>query len=123
MAPDHALPDSVESVFTQAIAPLHRSALGAAVGATAGAGVLLLTAFHIVFDPPHAANIELLSQFFFGYRVTWTGAFIGACWAGVTGFVAGLVFAFARNLIAATWLLIVRVKSELFQTREFLDHI
>ena len=72
-------------------------ALGVAVGFAAGVSVFLLTAFHIVLASPDAANIELLSQYFYGYQVDWLGAFIGASWACFVGFVAGWFFAFVRN--------------------------
>ena len=68
-------------------------------------------------------GIELLANYFFGYTVSWLGACIGAWWGFVTGFVAGWFFAFVRNFSTATWLLVVRVKAELFEVRDFLDHI
>jgi hypothetical protein len=123
MATDRALPHALQAALTQAFAPMHKRALGVAVGLTAGAGVFLLTAFHIVLASPEAANIELLSQYFYGYRVDWPGALVGAWWGGVAGFVAGWFFAFVRNFALATWLLVVRARVELFEARDFLDHI
>jgi len=121
--PDSASPDQVETLLKQAFAPLHKCALGLAAGVTAAAVLFLLTVFHLIFAPSEATNIELLSQYFYGYRVSWPGAFVGAWWAGVAGFVAGWFFAFARNVAVATWLVVVRAKVELFEARDFLDHI
>jgi|CXWL01.1.fsa_nt_gi hypothetical protein len=123
MAPDHAVPESVQAALTRAVAPMHKRALGMAVGLTAGAGVFGLTAFHIIVGSSEAANIELLSQYFYGYQVDWLGAFIGAWWGCVAGFVAGWFFAFVRNFVLATWLLFVRAKADLFGAGDFLDHI
>ncbi len=123
MATDHPLPDSIQNALTQAFAPMHKRALGVAVGLAAGVCVFLLTAFHIVLASPAAANIELLSQYFYGYQVDWLGAFIGASWGCFVGFVAGWFFAFVHNFALATWLLVVRAKAELFEARDFLDHI
>ncbi len=115
--------DPVQVVLTQAFAPMHKRALGMAVGITSALVVFVLTAFHILFAPPEALNIELLSHYFYGYRVDWRGAFIGAWWGGVAGFVAGWFFGFVRNFSIATWLLVVKARAELTAARDFLDHI
>jgi len=115
---------SVQTALTWKIAPMHKRALGMAVGMTAGACVFLLTALHLlVFTSADTRNIELLAQYFYGYQVDWLGAFIGAWWAGVAGFVAGWFFAFVRNFALATWVLVVRARADFFGTGDFLDHI
>ena len=65
----------------------------------------------------------MLRNYFAGYTVSWAGAFIGAAWAGFTGFVFGWFLAFARNFVLATEIVILRARAELTQTRDFLDHI
>jgi hypothetical protein len=122
-SPPHHADDAVTRVLVRAFAPLHKRALGMAVGLTAGALVFLLTAFHIVVDPVDGPNIWLLGQYFRGYRVTWPGALVGFWWAFVAGFAAGWFFAFVRNLVVATWIFAVRTKASLAQTQDFLDHI
>jgi hypothetical protein len=69
------------------------------------------------------AALSLLSVFFRGYRVSWLGLLIGAAWAGGMGFVAGWFLAFCRNLVYASWLIIMRARATAGQTRDFLDHI
>ena len=113
------MPDVLQRVF----APLHKMALGLAVGVTAGLCVFVLTAFHVIVAPPDALNIWLLSHYFYGYDVTWRGAFIGFWWAFVSGFAAAWFLAFMRNLALAIWVFVVRTKAELSQTSDFLDHI
>jgi hypothetical protein len=113
------MPDVLQRVF----APLHKMALGLAVGLVAGLGIFLLTAFHVIVQPPDALNIWLLSHYFYGYEVSWRGAFIGFWWAFVAGFAAAWFLAFLRNLALAIWIFAVKTKAELNQTSDFLDHI
>ena len=123
MVIDNTAPASVESVILQAIAPMYKRAFGMAVGFTAAILMFLVTAFHILVAPDQASDLALLSQYFYGYQVDWLGAFIGAAWAGVVGFVAGFFFAFIRNVVLATWVMSKRVKAELTSARDILDHI
>ena len=104
--------------------PLHKRALGTAFGVAAALVVFLITALYILRHAPESElNLGLLSQYFAGYSVSWPGAFIGAAWAGFTGFVLGWFLAFWRNLTMAILLVIVRVRAELSQSRDFLDQI
>ena len=77
MAHDRAPQDPVQAALTRAFAPMHKLALGVAVGLTSAVGLFALTAFHIILPSPQAANIALLSQYFYGYQIDWLGAFIG----------------------------------------------
>jgi hypothetical protein len=102
---------------------MHKRVLGVAVGVTAASLAFLLTVFHLLVAPGSAASVELLSQYFYGYRVSWTGALVGAWWGGIVGFVAGWFLAFVRNFVMAAWLLSRQMKAELFLTRDFLDSL
>ncbi|HEX7779305.1 MAG TPA: hypothetical protein VF424_08715 [Vicinamibacterales bacterium] len=115
-------PDSVNRVLAQAFAPMHKRALGVAVGLTAGLLVFAVTVFHVIASPGDAP-LHLLSQYFYGYSETWRGAFIGAWWGFVAGFAAGWFLAFVRNFSLAVWMFIVRAKASLAQGSDFLDHI
>jgi hypothetical protein len=106
-----------------AFAPVHKRALGVAVGCVAGLGLFALTAFHIVLQPTNAPNIALLAHFFYGYEVSWRGALVGFCWGGFTGFVAGWFVAFVHNLVTAIKVFAFKTRGELAQTKDFLDHI
>jgi hypothetical protein len=118
-----AVRDDMPDVLQRVFAPLHKMALGLAVGLTAGVGMFALTAFHVIASPPDALNIGLLSQYFYGYDVTWQGAFVGFWWALVAGFAAAWFMAFLRNLALAIWMFVIRTRAELSQTSDFLDHI
>jgi hypothetical protein len=111
--------DPVKAVF----APVHKRAFGIAIGVAAALLIFGVTALDLLFRPSPHIPLELLSQYFAGYDISWRGALIGAAWAGFVGFVAGWFFAFCRNLILTIVLFVVRSKAELAQTRDFLDHI
>jgi hypothetical protein len=114
--------DSVNRVLAQAFAPIHKRALGVAVGLTVALAVFVFTAFHIIAKPSDIP-VDLLSQYFYGYTTTWRGALIGVWWGFVSGFAAGWFLAFLRNFAVATWIFVVRAKASLAQSRDFLDHI
>jgi hypothetical protein len=111
-----------EAPFTPVFPRAHKLALGLAVGLTVGSAILAVTAFHLVLRPD-GLPLELLSQYFRGYDVTWPGALIGFGWGFATGFVAGWMLGFVHNFTVGLWLLFVRARHDLKQTRNFLDHI
>jgi hypothetical protein len=112
-----------DPTLARAFAPVHKRALGVAIGVTAGLCVFLVTAFQIVATPDDGLPLGLLAQYFFGYRVTWTGAVIGFWWGFVAGFAGGWFLAFCRNLAVALWVFVIRTKASFRETSDFLDHI
>jgi len=106
-----------------AFAPLHKRALGVACGLVGALVVAGLTAFHVLALQGDESVLSLLGEYFAGYRVAWSGVFIGAFWGFITCFVFGWFAAFLRNLVLATYLFVARTRDELSQTRDFLDHI
>lgn len=106
-----------------AFAPLHKRCLGTAVGSACGLVVFALTLLHMWRSPDEPYPLVLLGQYFIGYSVSWTGAFVGLLWGFWAGFVLGWFFAFARNLVLALTSLIFRVRAELAQDRGFLDNL
>jgi hypothetical protein len=113
----------VQPPVASALGPAHKRALGVALGIVCGAGVFLITAFHVVFQPTDALEIGLLAQYFYGYEVSWRGAFVGLFWGCVTGFVAGWSLAFVRNFVIGIRMMLLRDKAELSRMKDFLDHI
>jgi hypothetical protein len=112
-----------EDSLVLAFAPVHKRALGVAVGLVFGVVIFGMTAFHVILPRPDEPNLELLAQYFFGYEISWKGAFVGLFWGFITGFVTGWFIAFARNFAIAVRVFMVRTKAELSQTKDFLDHI
>ena len=107
----------------QAFAPIHKLALGVAVGIVSGILVFLMTMGHWAIGPRHGLNLWLLGQYFYGYTVTPAGAVVGLLWGFVTGCIAGWFLAFVCNLAVAVTIFSLRTKAELSQTSDFLDHI
>ena len=87
----------------RAIILLNAKLLGLVLGFFFGAGLFLMTVFLVVKGGTNVgAHLNLLSNFFPGYQVTWVGSFIGFGYAFVVGFVSGLVLGAVYNKIART---------------------
>ena len=106
-----------------AFAPLHKQALGIAVGLAAGLVMAAVTIIVLVRGAEREINLNLLAAYFYGYSVSWRGVLVGFGWAFLVGFTIGWFVAFCRNLVLAISLFLVRTRAELVQTRDFLDHI
>jgi len=107
-----------------ACAPVHKRALGIAVGLVTGLFVFGLTAFHIALQPTgEGLNVALLAQYFYGYEVSWKGSAIGFGWGFVTGFVMGWFVAFVRNFVVTSVTFALMTEEDFARTRRFLDHI
>ncbi len=116
-------PQAFRRAIALAFAPLHKRAFGLAIGSAAAVVVFLVTIIYILRAPEDGFQLGLLNQYFAGYSVSFGGAVVGAAWAFVSGFVAGWFLAFCRNLVIAASIFIIRARSEMAQTRDFLDHI
>jgi hypothetical protein len=114
---------TVDRHLLSAFAPLHRSALAIACGVVSGALLLGATVISILRGLFPAPNLNLLAQFFWGYSVTWQGAFVGFIWGWAVGFVLGYAFALARNTAIWLWLTVIRSRAEMDQYSDFLDHL
>ncbi|MGK2962299.1 MAG: hypothetical protein ACSLFK_09170 [Gemmatimonadaceae bacterium] len=116
---DAELPQSSMMLF----APVDKRAFGVAIGLACALGVVALTAAELLLKPIPTLHPELLSQFFAGYTVSWTGALVGGAWGFFVGFCAGWFTAFTRNLVLALSLFFLRSRVELDSSRDFLDHL
>jgi hypothetical protein len=81
--------------MTSKLQPL---ALGIAIGVL-WAGSVFFAGIVAMFDWGNAF-VETLASFYLGYNASIAGAFIGAIWAVIDGFVAGAVIAWIYNLVA-----------------------
>lgn len=112
-----------EELVASAFLPLHKTAFGVATAVVAATAVFLATALYLIRAPQPGFNLALLGQYFSGYTVSWPGAFIGAAWAGFSGFVLGWFLAFSRNLLLGVMLFAMRRRAEWDQTKDLLDHL
>jgi len=116
--------EQLPSPLLLAFAPLHRTAMGVACGVVLGGLLFLMTLFLVAKGGyPVGPTLALLGQFFFGYTVTFPGAFVGLLWGFMTGFLLGWGFAVVRNLVVWSWLLLIRSRAEMEQYGDFLDHM
>ena len=113
------LPDSLALAF----APLHKRAFGVAIGLASGLAVAAITLIYVVHGGTPEVNLGLLKAYFWGYTPTPWGILVGFWWGFLAGFVAGWFLAFCRNAMIAISIFLIRTRSELRNTRDFLDHI
>jgi len=113
---------SAESPLLRAFAPLHRTAMGVAWGVVCG-GLLALATLAPVIRGVDFLSFGLLSQFLWGYSVSWSGVLIGVLWGFGVGFALGYGFALIRNAAVWLWLTIIRSRAEMEQYSDLLDHL
>jgi len=75
---------------------LHTSAFALTTGITAGLITLLITLLFLILGYEGTTLVKI-HKLFFGFQVTWWGAFLGMLWAFVYGFIGGLFFAWLYN--------------------------
>jgi hypothetical protein len=122
-APGSHTSSDLPRALVLAFAPVHKRNFGIACGSAAALLVFVLTLVHLGRSPESGYPLSLLSQYFAGYSVSAGGAVVGGLWAGFSGFVAGWFLAFARNLMIAITIFVIRTRSTLSANRDFLDHI
>ncbi len=83
-----------------AVERLDTRATGIAAGAVA-AGIVFLATLAVAIGVGSGPAPQLLRSVLFGFSVSPAGAFVGAMWAYVYGFLAGAAFAFLYNLASS----------------------
>ncbi|MGQ0646176.1 MAG: hypothetical protein ACT4P7_01325 [Gemmatimonadaceae bacterium] len=106
-----------------AFSRLHKAAFGVATGVAGALFMGALTLIVLVSPSARGFPLDLLSEYFTGFSVSWPGLLVGMGWGFVVAFVAGWFVAFCRNLALAISAFMIRTRAEIEQTRNFLDHI
>jgi len=120
-APAEAPGSVADELIEAAFARLDPVALGAAIGAVAGLGLFLATAFLLLKGGEMVGpNLALLGHYFIGFSPTWAGAFVGLAEAGVFGFVLGFLVAGLRNWVLAAYAALLRRRAEIQSRRDLL---
>jgi hypothetical protein len=120
--PEVVKPQGTERFIIEAFAKLDRTALGVAVGTLCGLGVFAATIFLIIKGGEVIGpNLALLGQFFFGYTVSVTGAFIGLVYGFIAGFILGWLIGFLRNSLVSAYLLILKTRANLTSSLDSID--
>jgi hypothetical protein len=79
---------------------LSRNVLGLTLGILFAAGIFLATNILVLKGGPEIGpHLQLLNQFFLGYRVSFGGSFLGAAYGFVVGYISGWVIAAVYNWI------------------------
>jgi ABC-type antimicrobial peptide transport system permease subunit len=90
-----------EEQIQKAVVVLNAKLLGIVLGFLLGFGLFLATMFLVLKGGENVGqHLNLLSQFFPGYRVSFLGSFIGFGYAFLTGFVIGVVLGAVYNRVA-----------------------
>jgi len=88
---------------SRAIARIKTDALGVVCAVMGGVGLFVATAWLLVKDGPDVGqHLQLLSNYFIGYSVTWWGSivglFYGALCGGAIGWAVGTIYNKVVNL-------------------------
>jgi hypothetical protein len=115
---------SPEEIIEAAFARLDPLALGIAVGVVSGLVLFVMTAVLLLKrEEPVGPTLTLLGQYFFGFKVTWVGAFVGLVEAGISGFTLAYFGAWLRNWGMAAYAAAVRRRAEAEMRRDLLDKV
>jgi len=115
---------SVDDIIEKVFARLDPIALGVSIGTVFGififwtTSILLLKGGEVV-----GPRLGLLAQYFHGFEVSWTGAFIGFFEAGFLGFLLGSSIAFLRNWGLSAYVLLVHRRAQVEIQKHVLDKI
>ncbi|HWO41817.1 MAG TPA: NAD(P)/FAD-dependent oxidoreductase [Candidatus Eisenbacteria bacterium] len=115
-----ALEETLPAVFPK----LDRFAFGAALGAAGAVSLFLATLILLLKGgDPVGPNLQLLGQYFPGYKVTPYGAFLGLGYGFLSGFAGGWLFAFLRNLTMFITMALMRRQAERQLLKRLLQYI
>ncbi|MFQ5904855.1 MAG: hypothetical protein ACE5JO_14325, partial [Candidatus Binatia bacterium] len=113
----------LERTLAGAFAKLDRVALGLSLGAAAGLLLFLATLMLVLKGGDIVGpNLQLLSQYLPGYRVSVIGSVLGLAYGFASGFIGGWGFAFLRNASTFFYMAVVRRSTERRLLRGLLEY-
>lgn len=72
--------------ISRTLVRIKAGALALVCGLIGGVGLFVMTVWLLIQDGPQAGqHLQLLSNYFVGYTVTWPGAFVGLLYGAMTG--------------------------------------
>ena len=115
--------DPTEVLIVQSLAKLDGKALGVAIGLLLGLGIFVATNF-LIIKGGHIVgpNLALLSQFFIGYQVTFSGSLIGMIYGIIAGFIMGWLIAAIRNFVVTIYMHMFKLKGSLSAVNDYIDN-
>jgi hypothetical protein len=95
---EHDAPEYTDELLTQAVLRLNGDILGIVLGILFSLVIFVATNWLVIKGGPVVGpHLSLLSQYFFGYSVTFLGSLIGVVYAFVLGYLSGLIIAWIYN--------------------------
>ncbi len=93
-----------EQALLQEVIRLSRNVLGLTLGILFAAGIFLATNILVLKGGPNVGtHLQLLNQYFPGYRVTFAGSLLGAGYGFAVGYINGWIIAAVYN-----WVVLLR---------------
>lgn len=98
--PEPQLSETEEQILRRAVVRLSGQVLGLVMGFV-GAIVIFAATMWLVIKGGDVVgpHLGLLSQFFIGYSVTYTGSFVGAAYGFLVGYISGLIIGWIYNAV------------------------
>jgi hypothetical protein len=91
-----------EEALLKEVIRLSRNVLGLTLGILFAIGIFLATNILVIKGGPTVgAHLQLLNQYFPGYRVTFGGSFLGAAYGFIVGYVNGWIIAAVYNWVVS----------------------
>jgi hypothetical protein len=114
--------EAARTTLTRIFTKLDAVALGLALGSVAGAALFVATLVLALGGAPDLVGfLELLDQYFPGFRVSPAGSLLGLAYGLATGFALGWTFAVLRNAALALYLTLAYGRAEKKLLRRLFD--
>jgi len=114
---------AVDGVLSRVFLKLDRVAFGLATGITTGLILFFATLILVLKGGEFVGTrLQLLNQFFPGYRVTIPGSVLGLFYGFGSGFVGGWSFAFLRNSTMFLYMAAIHRRAELYLLRKLFEY-
>lgn len=114
---------AADKILIESLARIDPLALGIALGTLSGLIIFSAVNFLLLKGGAEIGpNLSLLSHYFIGFSVTFAGSFIGGLYGFFLGFALGSIAAFLRNIIVTVYLSLLRFKSNISATSDFIDN-
>jgi len=123
-AREEELIEVVQEILTHVFPKLDRTAFGLALGSTTGL-ILFLATLWLVLKGGNVIgpNLQLLGQYFPGYRVSFWGSMFGLAYGFATGFVGGWCYAFLRNVMVLLSMALIHRRAQWQLLRKLFDYL
>ena len=95
------VPQGDKEEISRAVARIRTGALACVSAMIGGVGLFLITAWLLIKGGPHVGqHLQLLSNYFIGYSVTWWGSVVGLFYGAVVGGIIGWSVSTIYNTVA-----------------------